>query len=69
MMVTNPKDLDYLVSRERQSRQMAAEPGDVAVKRAHLSLANGYAARISAINIKAGQAIFVASPEGQRGLR
>ena len=39
-------DMEYLVQRERLSREMAAEPGDVSVKRAHLNMANAYAARI-----------------------
>lgn len=44
-------DMEYLVQRERQCREMAAEPGDVAVQRAHLSMANGYAARIVTLGI------------------
>ena len=45
-------DVEYLVRRERQSRKMAAEPGDVAVKRAHLNMADGYAARIVALAVR-----------------
>lgn len=43
-----PDDMEYLVQRERQSREMAAEPGDVSVQRAHLGMADGYAAKIVA---------------------
>ena len=50
--VIQPNDLDYLVTRERQSREMAAEPGDVSVKRAHLMMADAYAARILAFGGK-----------------
>jgi hypothetical protein len=45
-------DMEFLVLRERQSREMAAEPGDVSVKRAHLNMADGYAAQIVALTNK-----------------
>jgi hypothetical protein len=45
-------DMEYLIMRERQSRQMAAEPGDVSVRRAQLNMAAGYAARITALAVK-----------------
>lgn len=44
-------DMEYLVLRERHSREMAAEPGDVSVQRAHLRLANGYAERIAILTV------------------
>ncbi|MEG3178525.1 hypothetical protein U1872_19995 [Sphingomonas sp. RB3P16] len=40
------EDMAFLVARERQSRELAALPGDIAVQRAHLGIAEGYAARI-----------------------
>jgi hypothetical protein len=46
-------DMEYLILRERQSREMAAEPGDISVKRAHLDMADGYAARIADLSSKA----------------
>jgi hypothetical protein len=46
--MAEPNDMEYLVQRERQSREMAAEPGDVSVKWAHLTMSDGYAARIVA---------------------
>jgi hypothetical protein len=45
-------NLPYLVKRERQSRELAAESGDVSVRLAHLNMANGYAARIYAMRPK-----------------
>ncbi|MDB5679339.1 MAG: hypothetical protein JWM94_2341 [Sphingomonas bacterium] len=47
-----PNDMPYLVMRERQSREMSVEPGDVAVKRAHLNAADAYAARIIALKVR-----------------
>jgi hypothetical protein len=47
--MTEPNDLAYLTMRERQSREMSVEPGDVAVKRAHLDIADAYAVRILAL--------------------
>lgn len=40
------ENMDFLVTRERQSRELAALPGDIAVQRAHLGIGDGYAARI-----------------------
>jgi hypothetical protein len=42
-----PIDMAYLVTRERHSREMAAEPGDVSIKWAHRNMADAYAARIA----------------------
>lgn len=47
-------NLEYLVLRERQSRELAAESGDVAVRLAHIGMADGYAKRIIALNIAIG---------------
>ena len=47
--MAEPADLEYLIQRECQSREMAAEPGDVSVQRAHLAMADGYAAKIVAL--------------------
>ncbi len=44
--MTEPTDLAYLVVRERLCRAMSIEPGDVSVQRAHLNMANAYAAEI-----------------------
>ncbi|MET3760112.1 hypothetical protein [Sphingomonas sp. UYEF23] len=43
------EDMAFLVVRERQSRESAAVPGDIAVQRAHLGMADCYAARISVL--------------------
>ena len=51
--MTEPNDMAYLVTRERQSRELSIEPGDVAVKRAHLRMADAYAARILMLEVKA----------------
>lgn len=48
-------NLDYLITRERQARELAAESGDVAVRLAHIGMADGYAKRIVAINIALGR--------------
>ena len=48
-------DRAYLVLRERQSRELAAEPGDVSVRLAHRNMADGYAARIVALNLNSDQ--------------
>jgi hypothetical protein len=50
--MTEQNDLAYLVMRERQSREMAAKPGDISVKRAHLDIADAYAARIIEMDSK-----------------
>lgn len=42
-------EMAFLVVRERQSRELALVPGDIAVQRAHLAMADIYAAHISAI--------------------
>lgn len=42
-------NLPSLLLRERQSRELAAESGDMSVRLAHLNVANGYAARIAAL--------------------
>lgn len=47
--MTERGDMPYLVMQERLSREMAAEPGDPAVKRAHLKTADGYASKIRAL--------------------
>ena len=47
-------NLDYLIIRERQSRELAAESGDIAVRLAHIGMADGYAERIAALNIALG---------------
>ena len=43
-------DIAYLVLRERQSRDLAAESGDISVRLAHIHMADGYAARIVALS-------------------
>lgn len=48
-MMTERNDMAYLVMRERLAREMSEEPADVAVKRAHLKMADAYAARIVAL--------------------
>ena len=48
--MTESNDLAYLVARERLSREMSTEPADAAVQRAHLDLANAYAARIVVVS-------------------
>jgi hypothetical protein len=47
------EDMAFLVMRERQSRELAAVPGDIAVQRAHLAMADRYAARISTLKSQA----------------
>ena len=44
--MSDRSDLTYFTTRERQCREMSIEPGDVAVQRAHLNMANSYAAKI-----------------------
>lgn len=49
-----PNDMPHLVMRERNSRALSKEPGDVSVQRAHLTMADAYAARILALEKSGG---------------
>lgn len=50
--MTELETMEFLVLRERQSRELAAEPGDISVRLAHAGIADGYAARILALKSK-----------------
>ena len=47
-----PQDLAYLVTRQRQSSELAAESDDVSVRIAHQKMADQYAARIATLTLK-----------------
>lgn len=47
--MNSAKEMAYLVTRERQSRELSATPGDLAVQRVHLNMADAYAAQIAAL--------------------
>jgi hypothetical protein len=47
-----PKDLAYFITRQRQSSELAADSGDVAVRIAHQKMADHYADRVAALSPK-----------------
>ncbi len=49
--MTEADELPYLVAREKISRELARESGDVSVRSAHVAIADGYAERIRTIRL------------------
>ena len=50
--MTEPNDIAFLTARERQCRESALVPGDIAVQRAHSNMADAYVERIAALVAK-----------------